>query len=61
MIIEKVTDKDRRYIRYKQGAELYNICQSTFERRAKEAGAIIKLGKIALVDCEVFEEYLETF
>ena len=51
----------KRYVRYKEGAELYSICQTKFEKMAKEAGATYKLNKVVLVNCEIFEEYLETF
>jgi hypothetical protein len=51
----------RRFVRYKEGAKLYGVCQSTFEKWAKEAGATCKLGKAVIVDGEVFEKYLETF
>ena len=37
------------------------MSQSTFERRAKDAKAIYKMGKIALVNTEIFERYLESF
>lgn len=51
----------KKFVRYKEGAELYSISQSKFERMAKEAGAIYKLGKVVLVSCNIFEDYLETF
>ncbi len=51
----------KRFVRYKEGSELYSMCQSKFEDMAKEAGAIYKLNKLVLVNCDVFEEYLETF
>lgn len=61
----KVLDEDtgyvRKCIRYKDGKKIYGMCQSTFERRAKEAGAIYKVGKAALVDVDIFEKYLESF
>ena len=40
---------------------MYGLCRKTFEIRAKEAGAVYKVGKAVLVNCEVFEKYLETF
>ena len=49
------------FVRYKRGAELYDVCQSTFERWAKEAGAVCKIGKVVIVDCDVLDKYLETF
>ena len=51
----------KRFVRYKEGAELYSMCQSKFEQMAKDAGAIYKLNKLVLVNCDIFEEYLETF
>ena len=57
---EKFHEK-KRFVRYKEGAMLYDLCQSTFERRAKEAGATYKIGKVVLVDCEIFEKYLDSF
>ena len=56
---EKVNKK--RFVRYKEGAELYSMCQSKFEDMARDAGAVYKLNKLVLVNCDIFEEYLETF
>lgn len=51
----------KRFVRYKEGAEMYSMCQSKFEQMAKEAGATYKLNKLVLVNCDIFEEYLESF
>ena len=32
-----------------------------FQELAKEAKAVYKIDKVALVNCEIFEKYLETF
>ena len=37
------------------------MCQSKFEKMAKEANAVYKLDKLVLVNCDIFEAYLETF
>ena len=52
--MQKKVDR-KRFVRYKEGAELYSMCQSKFEDMAKEAGAIYKLNKLVLVNCDVFE------
>lgn len=57
----KVSVMDKRYVRYTEGCEIYSIGQSTFEKYAKASGACIKLGKLVLVDCAKFEEFLEGF
>ncbi|MDO5018788.1 MAG: DUF6462 family protein [Lagierella massiliensis] len=51
----------KRFVRYKEGAELYSMCQTKFEEIAKEAGAIYKLNKLVLVNCDILDDYLETF
>ena len=57
---EEFKDK-KRFVRYKEGAKLYGLCQSTFEKRAKEARATYKIGKAVIVDCEICEKYLQSF
>lgn len=51
----------KKYVRYKEGAEMYSMCQTKFERLAHEAKAIYKVDKLVLVNTELFERYLETF
>jgi len=60
-IMEYNYNEKKRFVRYKNGAKLYDVCQSTFEKGAKEAGAVCKVGKAVIVDCEVLDRYLETF
>ena len=52
---------NKKFVRYKEGADLYSMSQSKFEQMAKDAGAIYKLNKLALVNMEVFDDYLESF
>lgn len=52
---------DKRFVRYKEGAEMYSIGLSKFQALAKEARAVIKCDKIVLVDRIAFEEFLESF
>jgi hypothetical protein len=54
-------DNRKKFVRYKEGAEMYSMCQSKFEQMAKEAKATYKVDKLVLVNCDIFEEYLETF
>lgn len=57
---QKKTDK-KRFIRFKEGAELYSMSQPKFEQLARDAGATYKLNKLVLVNIDIFEEYLESF
>ena len=51
----------RSSLRYPEGAEKYSLGLTKFQALAKEAKAVYKIDKVALVNCEIFEKYLETF
>lgn len=51
----------KRFRRYQDGADYYNMSKSSFMKHAKEAGAIYKVGKMVLVNCEILERYFESF
>ena len=55
----KVTDK--KFVRYKEGAERYSMGLHTFQELAKEAGAIYRVRRVVLVNTEIFEDFLENF
>lgn len=59
--VRSTKQKVKKFVRYKEGAEMYSMCQSKFERMAREAKATYKLDKLVLVNTELFEKYLETF
>ena len=54
-------DKKKKFIRYQDGAEIYSMSMRRLQDLAKDAGAIYKVGKMALVNCEILDAYLETF
>lgn len=49
------------FVRYKEGAALYSMYQTKFERLAKDANAIYKVDKLVLVNTDILDDYLETF
>lgn len=51
----------KRFVRYDEGAELYSMSPNKFSSIAKEARAVYKIDRIVLVNCEIFEEYLENY
>lgn len=64
----KITEEElerlrrKKYVRYKEGAVLYSVGLHTFERWAREAGAIRRpCGRTVLVNLEKIDEYLEMF
>ena len=51
----------KKFVRYKEGVERYSIGLTKFQALAKEAKAVYKVDGIVLVNCDLFEKYLETF
>lgn len=54
-------EKKKKFVRYQAGADIYSMSVRKFQDLAKDAGAIYKVGKMALVNCEIFDQYMETF
>lgn len=40
---------------------MYSMGMNKFQVLAKEAGAILKINRMVLVDLDTFDQYLETF
>ena len=60
--LEKIlARKKKKYIRYEEGAVLYSMGKNSFRQIAQDAHAIVRLKRIALVNVEVLNEYLESF
>ncbi len=59
--VEKTKQLAKKFVRYPEGAQRYSLGLTKFQELAKEAKAVYKIDKIALVNCEIFERYLETF
>ena len=51
----------RKYVRYREGAAIYNMGITKFTQLAHEARAVYKVDGIVLVNTEVFDRYLEGF
>ena len=58
---EEAKLEEKKFVRYKEGAEKYSLGLTKFQQLAREAGATYKIDKVVLVNCEIFERYLETF
>ena len=53
MMQKKVVSK-KRLVRYKEGAEMYSMGMNKFQTLAKDAGAVLKIDRMVLVDLDVF-------
>ena len=51
----------KKFVRYKEGAERYSLGLTKFQALAKKAKSVYKIDGVALVNCELFKRYLETF
>lgn len=47
--LEMSKSTEKKFVRYKEGAEMYSISQSLFERLAKASGACYKIGRAVIV------------
>lgn len=53
--------RDRKFVRYKEGAALYGIGITRFQQLAREAKAVYKVDGICLVNTMLFDKFLEGF
>ena len=51
----------RKYVRYKTGAQIYDMSERQFKELAKRAGATCKINQMVLVNMEKFDEFIECF
>ena len=51
----------KRFVTYKQAAELYSMGMNRIQEHAKAAGATYKMGNKVLVNTDIFETYLEQY
>ena len=54
-------NKQKRFVRYPEGAEMYSMSLSKFHQIAKDAKACYKVNQLVLVNLDILDEYLETF
>jgi len=60
-IMEKMKNAGvkKKFVRYKEGAQLYSMGLHTFQTLAKEANAVRKIKRIALVNTEILDAYID--
>jgi len=57
----EMKDVMKKYVNATEGAIIYSLGKTRFMALAKEAGAVYKVGNSALVNTEIFEDYLAQF
>ena len=53
--------QEKRFIRYKNGAKMYGMCVNEFLKLVRDANAVYKRNKTALVNPRILDEYMEYF
>lgn len=48
----------RRYVTFSEGARLYGIGVLNFRNKAKDAGAVFRMGKRYIVDMKIVSKYM---
>ena len=61
ILCEAVRDVPFKMVRYKTGAEMYDMSEREFKEIAREAKATYKYRRMVLVRIDLFEKYLECF
>lgn len=59
--VEATKRSAKKFVRYQEGADYYSIGLTRFKALAKDARATYRVNGIVLVNCELFEKYLESF
>lgn len=59
--LDEVVGIKKKFVRYDEGAQLFSMGIHTFEKIAKDAGAVYRVNKLVLINVEIVEEYMETF
>lgn len=54
-------DVMKKYVNATEGAIIYSISKTHLMTLVNEAGALYKVGNSALINTEIFEEYLEKY
>lgn len=52
---------NRKFVRYKEGAQIYGVSEREFNNLAHEAGAVYKRNKIALVNLEILDKFMASY
>ena len=58
---KEIRERNKKFVRYKEGAVLYSMGMSKFQELAKEAKAIYKVNQMVLVNIEILDKYLKKF
>lgn len=56
-----VETHDKKYVRYKDGAQMYGMSERSFYDLVRDAEAIFRRGNMVLVNLEILDNFMEYF
>ncbi|RKM56806.1 hypothetical protein D6855_14145 [Butyrivibrio sp. CB08] len=59
--VAEAVKSGKKFVTYKEGKDLYSMGLHTFEKMAKDAGAIYHIKRRVLVNTEIFDAFMENF
>ena len=59
--MKKEKGTKRKFMRYKEACEEYSLGKNKMHELALEAGAIYKVDRAVLINCETLEKHLEQY
>ena len=57
----RVGYEDKKFVRYKDGAEMYSMSEREFNKLAHDAKAVYKRNKMVLVKVDILDEFMEFY
>ncbi len=61
MMVLRTKYPEKKFIRYKDGPDLYSVSEREFYKLAHNAGAVHKVNKMVLVKVDLIDKYLDYF
>lgn len=60
-LVLRTQNPKRKFVRYKEGAEIYGMSLRSFKSISRDAGAVSKINKLVLVDTDIMDKYIGYF
>ena len=60
LVYKDKRDQKQKYMRVKEATKIYPMSRTKLMEEAFKCGALYEVGKLKLINTEIFEEYLES-
>ena len=52
---------NKKFVRYKEGAQMYSMSEREFYKLAHDAGAVYKRNKMVLINVEILDKFMDYY